>query len=203
MRIRVRDSKISRNPFKICVTARPRMTEIRTEITKLVHAPNCRASVSDAKLIKRRFKDFRQQRQNDMNGHSGGRYVQRHGFYVTYSFARTISQKRMTVRNGNSSQASTDGMHQRRNSQTNMREIGRQLGVAYIMEGSVQRARDRLRINATLIDARTDAHVWAETYDRTAADLFAIQSELAQSIVTQLEAKLSPQQKAEIEERPT
>ena len=84
-----------------------------------------------------------------------------------------------------------------------MREIGRQLGVAYIMEGSVQRARDRLRINATLIDARTDAHIWAETYDRTAADLFAIQSELAQSIVTQLKAKLSPKQKAEIEERPT
>src|SRR6266536_1544907 len=63
--------------------------------------------------------------------------------------------------------------------------------------------RHRLRINATLIDARTDAHVWAETYDRTAADLFAIQSELAQSIVTQLKAKLSPKQKAEIEERPT
>src|SRR5437867_8319032 len=85
----------------------------------------------------------------------------------------------------------------------NMREIGRQLGVAYIVEGSVQRARDRLRINATLIDARTDAHIWAETYDRTAADLFAIQSDLAQSIVTQLKAKLSPKQKAEIEERPT
>lgn len=85
----------------------------------------------------------------------------------------------------------------------NIREIGRQLGVGYIMEGSVQRARDRLRINAELIDARTDSHIWAETYDRTAADLFAIQSELAQSIVTQLKAKLSPQQKAEIEERPT
>ena len=85
----------------------------------------------------------------------------------------------------------------------NLREIGRQLGVAYIVEGSVQRARDRLRINAELIDARTDAHVWAETYDRTAADLFAIQSELAQSIVSQLKAKLSPQQKAAIEERPT
>ena len=85
----------------------------------------------------------------------------------------------------------------------NLREIGRQLGVAYIVEGSVQRARDRLRINATLIDARTDAHIWAETYDRTAADLFAIQSDLAQSIVTQLKARLSPKQKAEIEERPT
>src|SRR6059058_2813469 len=85
----------------------------------------------------------------------------------------------------------------------NLREIGRQLGVAYIVEGSVQRARNRLRINATLIDARTDSHIWAETYDRTAADLFAIQSDLAQSIVTQLKAKLSPKQKAEIEERPT
>src|ERR1041384_894832 len=85
----------------------------------------------------------------------------------------------------------------------NMREIGGQLRVAYIMEGSVRRVADRLRINAELIDARTDAHIWAETYDRTAADLFAIQSELAQSIVTQLKAKLSPQQKAEIEERPT
>ena len=85
----------------------------------------------------------------------------------------------------------------------NVREIGQQLGVAYIIEGSVQRARDRLRINAELIDARTDTHVWAETYDRTAADLFAIQSELAQKIVAQLKARLSPQQKAQIEERPT
>jgi TolB-like protein/cytochrome c-type biogenesis protein CcmH/NrfG len=85
----------------------------------------------------------------------------------------------------------------------NLREIGQQLGVAYIVEGSVQRSSDRLRINAELIDARTDAHIWAETYDREAADLFAIQSELAQSIVTQLQAKLSPEQKAEIEARPT
>ena len=67
----------------------------------------------------------------------------------------------------------------------------------------MQRAGDRLRINAELIDARTDTHIWAETYDRTAADLFAIQSELAESIVAQLKAKLSPKQKAEIEERPT
>ena len=87
--------------------------------------------------------------------------------------------------------------------QRNLREIAQQLGVAYIVEGSVQRAGDRLRINAQLIDARTDAHIWAETYDRTAADLFAIQSELAESIVAQLKAKLSPKQKAEIEERPT
>ena len=71
----------------------------------------------------------------------------------------------------------------------NMREIGKQLGVAYIVEGSVQRSRDRFRINAQLIDARTDTHVWAETYDRTAADLFAIQSELAQSIVGAAQGK--------------
>ena len=85
----------------------------------------------------------------------------------------------------------------------NLREIGRQLGVTHILEGSVQRAGDRLRIAAQLIDARTDSQIWAETYDRTAADLFAIQSELAESIVTQLQAKLSPEQKAQIEQRPT
>jgi TolB-like protein/Tfp pilus assembly protein PilF len=85
----------------------------------------------------------------------------------------------------------------------NLREIGRQLGVTHVLEGSVQRAADRLRIAAQLIDARTDSQIWAETYDRTAADLFAIQSELAESIVAQLQAKLSPQQKADIEARPT
>src|SRR5438477_8899324 len=85
----------------------------------------------------------------------------------------------------------------------NLREIGQQLGVTYILEGSVRRAGDRLRIGAQLVDARTDSQIWAETYDRTAADLFAIQSELAESIVAQLEAKLSPQQKADIEQRPT
>src|SRR6476660_2886988 len=71
----------------------------------------------------------------------------------------------------------------------NIREIGRQLGVAYILEGSVQRGADRLRVNAQLIDARTDTHVWAETYERTAADLFAIQSEMAKSIADQLKAE--------------
>jgi len=84
----------------------------------------------------------------------------------------------------------------------NLREIGKQLGVTHILEGSVQRAGDRLRIAAQLIDARTDSQVWAETYDFTVADLFAIQSELAESIVAQLQAKLSAEQKARIEERP-
>ena len=85
----------------------------------------------------------------------------------------------------------------------NLREIGKQLGVSHILEGSVRRSGDRLRISAQLIDARTDSQMWAETYDRTAADLFAIQSDLAQSIVAQLQTKLSAQQKAEIEQRPT
>lgn len=85
----------------------------------------------------------------------------------------------------------------------NLREIGKQLGVTHILEGSVRRAGDRLRISAQLIDARSDSQIWAETYDRTAADLFAIQSELSKSIVAQLETKLSAEQKAEIEHRPT
>ncbi|HMG03869.1 MAG TPA: FlgO family outer membrane protein, partial [Chthoniobacterales bacterium] len=85
----------------------------------------------------------------------------------------------------------------------NLREIGRQLGVAYVLEGTVQRAPSRVRVNAKLIDARTDTQIWAESYDRDVADLFVIQSDLAQAIVSQLQARLSPEQKAEIEETPT
>jgi TolB-like protein/Tfp pilus assembly protein PilF len=85
----------------------------------------------------------------------------------------------------------------------NVREIGRQLGVAYILEGTVQREPGRVRVNAKLIDAAADSQIWAESYDRDVADLFVIQSDLAQAIVNQLQAKLSPQQKAEIEETPT
>ncbi len=85
----------------------------------------------------------------------------------------------------------------------NVREIGRQLGVTYVLEGTVQRAPNRVRVNAKLIDARTDSQIWAESYERDVADLFVLQSDLAQAIVNQLQAKLSPQQKAEIEETPT
>jgi TolB-like protein/Tfp pilus assembly protein PilF len=81
----------------------------------------------------------------------------------------------------------------------NVREIGRQLGVAYVLEGSVQRTKDRVRVSAQLIDARTDQHQWAETYDRQLTDVFAIQTEIAQAITRQLEAKLSPREKAAIE----
>ncbi len=71
------------------------------------------------------------------------------------------------------------------------------------MEGSVQRAANKIRVNAQLIDARTDAHLWAQTYDRDLADVFAIRSEIAKAIADQLQAKLSPAEKNAIEERPT
>jgi TolB-like protein/Flp pilus assembly protein TadD len=80
----------------------------------------------------------------------------------------------------------------------NVREIGQQLGVAHLLEGSVQRTKNRVRVSAQLIDARTDAHLWAEHYDRDLADIFAIQTEIAQAITRQLEAKLSPLEKAAI-----
>jgi TolB-like protein/Flp pilus assembly protein TadD len=85
----------------------------------------------------------------------------------------------------------------------NPREIGEQLGVAHLLEGSVQRAANKIRVNAQLIDARTDAHLWAQTYDRDLADVFAIQSEIAKAIAEQLQAKLSPNEKAAIENPPT
>jgi len=85
----------------------------------------------------------------------------------------------------------------------NLREIGQQLGVAHVLEGSVQRAANRVRVMAQLIDARTDAHLWAQTYDRDLADVFAIQSDLAHEIANALQAKLSDTEKALIERKPT
>jgi len=88
-----------------------------------------------------------------------------------------------------------------RNSSQSMKEIGATLGVRTILEGGVQRAGDRVRINVQLIDVDTDAHLWAETYDRelTTANIFAIQSEISQSIAESLKATLSPEEKAQIE----
>jgi TolB-like protein/Tfp pilus assembly protein PilF len=85
----------------------------------------------------------------------------------------------------------------------NLREIGQQLGVARVVEGSVQRAANKVRVTAQLIDARTDAHLWAQSYDRDLADVFAIQSEIAKAIADQLQAKLSPNEKKAIEQPPT
>jgi TolB-like protein/predicted Zn-dependent protease len=85
----------------------------------------------------------------------------------------------------------------------NLREIANTLGVSHVVEGSVQRAGGRVRVNVQLVDARNDAHLWAEHYDRDLANIFTIQSEIAQQIADQLEAKLSPSEKAAIAERPT
>jgi len=85
----------------------------------------------------------------------------------------------------------------------NLREIAKTLGVAHVLEGTVQRAGGRVRVNAQLIDARTDSQIWAERYDRDIADVFAIESEVAGKIVTQLQAQISPVEKAAIEQKPT
>jgi len=86
---------------------------------------------------------------------------------------------------------------------SNVREIGKALGVATILEGSVRRVGDRVRVNVQLINADTDEHLWAEDYDRDLTDVFAIQSDLAQKIARELQAKLSPTEKAQIERKPT
>jgi TolB-like protein/class 3 adenylate cyclase/Tfp pilus assembly protein PilF len=85
----------------------------------------------------------------------------------------------------------------------NLREIAKALGVAHVLEGTVQRAGGRVRVNAQLIDARTDSQIWAERYDRDIADVFAIESEVAGKIVAQLQAEISPSEKAAIGQKPT
>src|SRR5438552_4627596 len=85
----------------------------------------------------------------------------------------------------------------------NLGEIAQQLGVAHVLEGSVQRAGGKVRVNAQLIDARNDKHLWAKTYDRQLADVFAIETELAQTIAGELQAKLTSSEKVAIEEKPT
>jgi serine/threonine protein kinase len=85
----------------------------------------------------------------------------------------------------------------------NTKEIGRALGVAYVLEGSVRRDGGRIHLNAQLIDTRTDARVWAEEYDRDLSDVFTLQSQIAQKVADHLEAKVSSVEKAAIEEPPT
>jgi TolB-like protein/Tfp pilus assembly protein PilF len=85
----------------------------------------------------------------------------------------------------------------------NLREIANELGVAHVLEGSVQRAGNRVRLRAQLIDARSDVHLWAERFDRPLDDVFAIQSEIAKAVAEQLQARLSPAEKAAIEQPPT
>ena len=97
----------------------------------------------------------------------------------------------------------TSVMKYKSDSERNLREIAKALGVSYVVEGSVQRAGERVRVSAQLIDARNDTHLWAEHYDRDFADIFAVQNEIAQQIAEQLKANLSPAEKAAIAERPT
>jgi TolB-like protein/Flp pilus assembly protein TadD len=85
----------------------------------------------------------------------------------------------------------------------NAREIGKALGVAALLEGSVRRAGNRVRVSVQLINANNDEHIWAEDYDRDLTDVFAIQTDLAQKIASALQAKLSPNEKARLDRRPT
>src|SRR5260370_14099273 len=86
---------------------------------------------------------------------------------------------------------------------SNVREIGKALGVATILEGSVRRIGNRGRVNVQLINAENDQHIWAEDYDRDLTDVFAIQTDLAQKIFGELQAKLSPAAKPPMQPRPT
>ncbi len=97
----------------------------------------------------------------------------------------------------------TSVMQYRNAQKRNLRDIAQALRVSHILEGSVQRAANRVRVNAQLIDARNDTHMWAEIYDRELADVFAIQSEIAQAITNQLRAKLSPREEAVMHQKPT
>jgi len=97
----------------------------------------------------------------------------------------------------------TSVMQYKNTATRNLPEIAQALKVAHVLEGSAQRSANRVRVSAQLIDARNDTHVWAEKYDRDLADVFAIQSEIAEKIADQLQAKLSPTEKSAISERPT
>ncbi|AHG48434.1 adenylate cyclase (plasmid) [Rhizobium leguminosarum bv. trifolii CB782] len=85
----------------------------------------------------------------------------------------------------------------------NLQRIARELGVAYIVEGSVRKAGNHVRINAELIDAASDGHVWAARYDRDLTDIFEVQDEITKAIVEQLKVKLLPEEREAIEQAPT
>jgi TolB-like protein/tetratricopeptide (TPR) repeat protein len=97
----------------------------------------------------------------------------------------------------------TSVMQYRSGPERNVREIGQQLGVAHVVEGSVQRSGNRVRVNAELVDARTDRQLWAQTYDRDLADVFAIQSEIAKAIGDQLQAHLTGREEQALAIKPT
>src|ERR1043166_2350864 len=85
----------------------------------------------------------------------------------------------------------------------NAPEIGKALAVATLLEGSVRRVGNRVRVSVQLIDANDDEHIWAEDYDRDLTDVFALQTDLAQKIASSLQAKLSPNEKERLDRQPT
>jgi Predicted integral membrane protein len=85
----------------------------------------------------------------------------------------------------------------------NLPQIAKQLGVANILEGSVQKSNDQVRVNVQLINAQTDAHLWAETFDRKLTDMFAVESEIAKNIAEALQAKLTGSEKSSMAKTPT
>src|SRR6185437_6223010 len=85
----------------------------------------------------------------------------------------------------------------------NLPQIAKQLGVTNILEGSVQKANDQVRVNVQLINALTDAHLWADTYDRKLTDMFAVESEIAKTIAETLQARLTGSEKTAISKKPT
>jgi TolB-like protein/Tfp pilus assembly protein PilF len=97
----------------------------------------------------------------------------------------------------------TSVMQYRADSKRDLREIANALGVANVLEGTVRRDADRVRVTTELIDARNDNTIWADSYDRELRDIFAIQSEVAQTIAAKLTATLSPEEKRHIEKKPT
>ena len=97
----------------------------------------------------------------------------------------------------------TSVMQYKTGEKRNLRKIASELGVALVVEGTVQRIASRVRVSAQLIDAKADTHLWVESYDRPLDDVFAIQSDIAKAIAHQLQAKLSAQTKSAIEEPPT
>jgi len=98
---------------------------------------------------------------------------------------------------------SRTSVRQYKDSPQNVREIGKALGVAAVLEGSVRRSGSRVRLNVQLINTSNDEHIWAEDYDRDLTDVFAIQSDLALQIASALQTKLSPTEKTRLQQRPT
>ena len=97
----------------------------------------------------------------------------------------------------------TSVMMYRGDTSRNLREIGQALGVAHVLEGSVRRSGNRVKVSVQLIDARDDRHVWAESYDQTISDALTAQGQLATKIASALHATLSPEEKARVERKPT